>query len=64
MGVRLPALNSIMLSGFDGAAGLRTTRAQKKPKPLVDPTLVKRPNSKNQNDPASDETRSTPKGSS
>ena len=63
MGVRLPALNSIMLSGFDGAAGLRTTRAQKKPKPLVDPTLVKRPNSESQNDTASDETRSTPKGS-
>ncbi|MCY7412474.1 MAG: mechanosensitive ion channel family protein, partial [Salinibacterium sp.] len=44
MGVRLPALNSITLSGFDGAAGLRSSRAQKKPKPLVDPALVKRPN--------------------
>lgn len=44
MGVRLPALNSIMLSGFDSAAGLRSTKAQKKPKPLIDPAAVKRPN--------------------
>jgi small-conductance mechanosensitive channel len=45
MGVRLPALNSIVLSGFDGAAGLRSSRAQpRKIKPLVDPRLVNRPN--------------------
>ena len=30
MGVRLPALNSIVLSGFDSAAGLRSTRVQRK----------------------------------
>lgn len=46
MGVRLPALNSISLSGFDSAAGLRSTKAQKKPKPLVDPAAVNRPNQK------------------
>ncbi|MGV8882511.1 MAG: mechanosensitive ion channel family protein [Rhodoglobus sp.] len=47
MGVRLPALNSIVLSGFDGAAGLRSSKTQpKKPKPLIDPALVKRPNQK------------------
>ena len=47
MGVRLPALNSIVLSGFDGAAGLRSSATQpKKPKPLIDPALVKRPNQK------------------
>ena len=44
MGVRLPALNSITLSGFDSAAGLRSTKSQKKPKPLVDPAVVNRPN--------------------
>lgn len=44
MGVRLPALNSITLSGFDSAAGLRSTRSQKKPKPLIDPAVVNRPN--------------------
>lgn len=35
MGVRLPALNSIVLSGFDSAAGLRSSRAQptRRPKP-------------------------------
>ena len=38
MGVRLPALNSIVLSGFDGAAGLRSTKAarQKPPPSLAD----------------------------
>ncbi len=44
MGVRLPALNSITLSGFDSAAGLRSSRSQKKPKPLIDPDAVNRPN--------------------
>ena len=36
MGVRLPALNSIVLSGFDGAAGLRSSKVtrQKQPPPL------------------------------
>jgi len=40
MGVKLPSLNSIMLSGFEGAAGLRSTKAQR-PKPATpksDPT--------------------------
>lgn len=46
MGVRLPSLNSITLTGFDGAAGLRSTKAQRKPKPLVDPAAVKRPTAK------------------
>jgi len=47
MGVRLPALNSIVLSGFEGAAGLRSSKTQpKKPKPLVDPSLINRPNQK------------------
>ena len=32
MGVRLPALNSITLSGFEASSGLRSSRAQKKPK--------------------------------
>ena len=38
MGVRLPALNSIVLSGFDGAAGLRSSKAtrQKPPPSLAD----------------------------
>lgn len=52
MGVRLPALNSIVLSGFDGAAGMRSTKTQRKPKPLVDPKLVKRPNSPDAGPPA------------
>ena len=47
MGVRLPALNSIVLSGFEGAAGLRSSATQpKKAKPLIDPKLVNRPNQK------------------
>lgn len=47
MGVRLPALNSIVLTGFEGAAGLRSTKTQpRKPKPLIDPALVNRPNQK------------------
>lgn len=42
MGVRLPALNSIVLSGFDGAAGLRSTRVQRKVSaPLGEPPLQK-----------------------
>jgi len=45
MGVKLPALNSIMLQGFEGAAGLRSTKTQRKAKPLVNPDDVKRPNS-------------------
>lgn len=38
MGVRLPALNSIVLTGFDGAAGLRSSKAnrQKPPASLDD----------------------------
>ena len=47
MGVKLPSLNSVMLSGFAGAAGLRSTKAQRpKPKPLIDPALQNRPNQK------------------
>jgi small conductance mechanosensitive channel len=46
MGVRLPSLNSIVLTGFDSAAGLRSSKAQRKPKPLIDPAAVKRPNTK------------------
>ncbi|CAN5580942.1 mechanosensitive ion channel family protein [soil metagenome] len=42
MGVRLPALNSIVLSGFDGAAGLRSTRVQRKVSaPLGEPPMQK-----------------------
>lgn len=33
MGIRLPSLNSIILTGFDGAAGLRSQKAQRQ-KPL------------------------------
>ncbi|MBO3712932.1 MAG: hypothetical protein J5X22_21345 [Candidatus Accumulibacter sp.] len=29
MGVRLPALNSIVLTGFEGASGLRSTRVMR-----------------------------------
>ena len=38
MGVRLPALNSIVLTGFEGASGLRSTRVmrQKPAKPLTE----------------------------
>jgi len=40
MGVRLPALNSIVLSGFDGAAGLRSSKVQRaKAAPLGAPPL-------------------------
>ncbi len=36
MGVRLPALNSIVLSGFEGAAGLRGAKSQRtRPAPVV-----------------------------
>jgi small-conductance mechanosensitive channel len=39
MGVRLPALNSIVLSGFDSAAGLRSTKVHRTPvkRPKVPP---------------------------
>jgi moderate conductance mechanosensitive channel len=46
MGVRLPSLNSITLTGFEGAAGLRSTKTQRKTKLLIDPDAVNRPNSK------------------
>lgn len=39
MGVRLPALNSIVLTGFDGAAGLRSSKANRQ-KPLPSLTEV------------------------
>lgn len=58
MGVRLPALNSIVLTGFDSAAGLRSTKAQRKTKPLIDPAAVKRPNAKT--DTAPTKTTKTP----
>ncbi len=45
MGVRLPALNSITLTGFEGAAGLRSSKTQRKTKLLIDPAAVNRPNS-------------------
>jgi small conductance mechanosensitive channel len=45
MGVKLPSLNSVVLSGFAGAAGLRSSKARSpKPKPLIDPALQNRPN--------------------
>lgn len=43
MGVKLPSLNSIMLSGFEGAAGLRSTKVQRAKLPALKPEPTKKP---------------------
>lgn len=45
MGVRLPALNSIVLTGFEGASGLRSTRAYRQ-KPAAPLTEVAKKNAR------------------
>ncbi len=45
MGVKLPSLNSVVLSGFEGAAGMSRTQ-KSKPRPLIDPAVQNRPNQK------------------
>lgn len=45
MGVRLPALNSIVLTGFDGAAGLRSSKATRQ-KPAASLADVAKKNTK------------------
>ncbi|MDH6181275.1 small-conductance mechanosensitive channel [Microbacteriaceae bacterium SG_E_30_P1] len=42
MGIRLPALNSIILTGFEGASGLRSSKAaRQKPRPSLDEVAKK-----------------------